>query len=147
MLKMIEDVTKILEKDLKNYMQEVINAGTINPDQIKTLKDASKVMINFKELKAMCEEEEMGNSYGNSYSYRQTRSPMTGRYISRGDMSYNGPYETPMYGHMPSYDMHYSSHSIDDRMIDALERMMGEATSDYERQRIQEKINQMRMSK
>lgn len=41
--------------------------------------------------------------------------------------------------------MGYSGHSIEDRMIASLENQMDTATSDYERQKIQEEINRIRM--
>lgn len=53
------------------------------------------------------------------------RSPMTGRYVSR--------------------DSGYSGHSINDRMIDNLEKMMSQANSDYERQQIENEIRRIRM--
>ena len=55
-----------------------------------------------------------GNSsnYGNGSSYRRGRSPITGRYVSR------------------------SGHSIQDRAISKLERMMDETSSGYEREEL-----------
>lgn len=40
----------------------------------------------------------------------------------------------------------YSRHSIKDRMIDRLESMMDEATTDYERQKVNEFIRQIEMT-
>ena len=61
-------------------------------------------------------------------SYRRGRSPVTGRYISRGDRDY--------------YDG-YSGHSIKDRMVARLEAMMDEAKTDHERQTVSEWINRL----
>lgn len=63
-------------------------------------------------------------SYGGMYGERG-RSPVTGRYISRG---MNG----------------YSGHSIEDRMIMALEQQMDDAKTDYERQLVEKEIQRIR---
>lgn len=61
-------------------------------------------------------------NYGrNNYT---ARSPVTGRYISRGTEQ--------------------SGHSIVDRMIASLEEQMDSAKTDYERQLIQEEIENIR---
>ena len=152
MHKAIEEFNHILEKDLKEELQKVNSAGTIDPAEVKTITDAVKLMVKLKEYEAWCNGEMDGKSYGNSYM--RGRDAMTGRYTSRGydpygHMSYNGPYETPMWsnGSRMPYDMGYSGHSINDRMIAKLEGMMNEADSDYERQKIQEAISRMEMGK
>lgn len=147
MHKAIEEFNHILEKDLKEELQKVNSAGTIDPAEVKTITDAVKLMVKLKEYEAWCNGEMEGRSYGD-YSYMRGRDAMTGRYTSRGydsygHYSYNGPYETPRM----SYDRGYSGHSINDRMIAKLETMMGEAESDYERQKIQEAIARMEMGK
>lgn len=152
MHKEIEEFNHILEKDLKEELQKVNSAGTIDPNEVKTITDAVKLMVKLKEYEAWCDGEMNGRSYGD-YSYRRGRNPMNGQYVSRGHdygrMSYNGPYESPMWGNgsRASYDMGYSGHSINDRMIARLEQMMDEADSDFERQKIQEAIGRMEMSK
>lgn len=66
-------------------------------------------------------------------SYRRGRSPSTGRYTSMdGD---------------PMHDHGYSGHSIDDRIIDALERMMDEAKTEHEREKIMRRIDYIRRDK
>lgn len=60
------------------------------------------------------------------YSETRGRSPVTGRYISRGMDGYSG-------------------HSIEDRMIASLEQQMDNANSEYERQIIQKEIKHIRM--
>lgn len=94
-----------------------------------------------------------GNSYRNSYGYdwepemgysgERGRSSRTGRYTSRGDYSGERSYENM--GGNQSRDS-YSGHSINDRMIDQLERMMDAATSEFEKQQILEKIKMIRNS-
>ena len=68
------------------------------------------------------------NDYYHGDSYRRGRSPVTGRYISRG------------------HEDGYSGHSIMDRMIASLESMYDEAKTDHERQTVSEWINRLRNS-
>lgn len=87
----------------------------------------------------------------NITSYRQ--SPGMPR-VSYGDsMSYNGgyygnQYRSSMMGSRmdASYqdDRGYSRHSINDRAVACLERMMDEASSDYERQQVHHFIEMIR---
>ena len=71
------------------------------------------------------------------YSGERGRSAYTGRYASRG---------TEHYDHnMLSRDTR-SGHSINDRMVDQLEKMMDTATSEFERQQILDKIKMIRNS-
>ena len=72
-----------------------------------------------------------GSYHDGSYhdgSYRRGRSPVTGRYISRG------------------HEEGYSGHSIMDRMVDRLESMYDEAKTDHEKQTVSEWINRLRNS-
>lgn len=64
-------------------------------------------------------------------SYGRMRSPVTGRYISNGvnDGAYaNG----------------YSGHSVNDRMIMALEQSIQPDMNEYERQKVEEEIRRLR---
>jgi hypothetical protein len=63
-------------------------------------------------------------SYGWDVSMERGRSPMTGRYVSRGDG--------------------YSGHSIRDRAVAMLEGAMDSASSPYEREELEGIINQVR---
>lgn len=84
--------------------------------------------------------------YDDDHSMARGRSPITGRYVSRGmdgvDTSgrrYTFSYDTdPMYGreHEKHRDMGRSGHSIDDRIVDMLERMMDNEDSNYARNKI-----------
>lgn len=97
-------------------------------------------------------------------SYARGRDGATGRYVSRGrmydDRSYEGGRMYDGRSHMRgrsygyedgdeymsgrrmiiSYDNGYSGHSIDDRIVDALEQMMDQAVTDYERGKLNEVI-------
>ena len=69
-------------------------------------------------------------------SYRRGRSPVTGRYISRGMDDYSGRNRS-------YYDGYNSGHSIKDRMVARLESMMDEAQTEHERQTVSEWINRL----
>lgn len=68
------------------------------------------------------------DDYYHGDSYRRGRSPVTGRYISRG------------------HEEGYSGHSIMDRMVDRLESMYDEAKTEHEKQTVSEWINRLRNS-
>lgn len=81
-------------------------------------------------------------------SYRRGRSPSTGRYVSMdsrpmmdGDRNMRDSYRRD------SYNREYSGHSIHDRMIDALERMMDTAATEHERETIRKEIEEIRREK
>ena len=65
-------------------------------------------------------------SQPDGYSERRGRSPVTGRYISRGMDGMSG-------------------HSVEDRMIMALEEQMDGCKTEYERQKIEDEIRRLRM--
>lgn len=95
-------------------------------------------------------------SYGYDESYARGRDAATGRYMSRGRdaMWYDDRgYGDRSYGHQSyaqnmnrsmGYNDNTSGHSIEDRMIWALEQQMDTAKSDYERQQIKEEIDNIR---
>ena len=127
----IEKFEKILEKDLKEELDKINNAGTVTPEEVKTVKDAVKLMLKIQKYKNwMMGEGE--NSYG-GYSTRRGRSAITGRYVSMDP-----------YPQMRSYDTGYSGHN---RMIDELERMYNEAGNDHERRMIEEWIKTAEMNR
>lgn len=90
------------------------------------------------------------------HSMRRGRSPSTGRFTSMRSEpymdSYRDSYGDGSYGmrnmpNMGSYNDGYSGHSINDRMIDALERMMDTAKTDHERDEIRKRIEEIRRGK
>lgn len=72
-----------------------------------------------------------GHTWDDGYSGMRGRSPVTGRYISRGYSNEN-------------MSSGYSGHSIEDRMIMALEQQMDSAKTDYERSQIEKEIRRIR---
>lgn len=157
-MKCMQSVEEILEKELRTEMKKIVDAGAFAPGQSKTLCEAVDLMLKMEEY----EDRNMGMMEG--YSERRGRSPMTGRYVSRDyrDGSYDsytmrgsyngggsyggvgyvrGSYDDPYNG--GSYGMGYSGHSINDRMIAALEGMVDNAKSDYERQEVINAIHKL----
>ena len=59
-------------------------------------------------------------------------------------MSMNNVYGPDPYMANAYVDQGYSGHSIKDRMIDSLERMMDTAQTDYEKQTVMEEIKKLR---
>ena len=95
----------------------------------------------------------MHPTHWDDMSYARGRDGATSRFVSRGRM-YDG--RSRMRGRSDgyedgdeymsgrrmiiSYDNGYSGHSIDDRIVDALEQMMDQAVTDYERGKLNEVI-------
>lgn len=149
-MELVRSVKEILEKDLREELTKIKKAGTFAPGQAKTLKDAVDAMFEMEDLEACCDNEygeySQGNyrrSYGNDYSGARGRSMITGRFVSRGvdnmDMRSNNHYMGPYYGR-DSYEMSRSGHSTKDRMISALEDVMGSVNNDYEAQMVRDAI-------
>ena len=119
-----------------NEVAKINEKGDLTPSEVDSVYKISNIMEKSVKAAAMLGlmDEEYDYSYGElrGNSYMRGRSATTGRYVSRDyGMSRN------MGGH--------SGHSIDDRMIAALEQQMDMATSEYEKQRIMDQINQIRM--
>lgn len=97
---------EVLE-DLKKHVLKEINKinekGDLNPVELKNASDAVCLLVKIKEV----EEDDFGESESSE------RYPHSMR---RG-----------------SYRRGYSRHSINDRIVDKLERMMDDAGSEYER--------------
>lgn len=152
----MRETLEALEKILKKEIKTVIDKGTMTPTELDTImkamcaydmaeerimkesgyegfsRDGGYSHRNYRDMgmsNMMPDQMMYGNSY-NSYdgnSYARGRSPITGRYVSRDN-----------------YDSGRSGHSVNDRMIAALEQMVDQASNDYERQQILRQIEKMR---
>ena len=118
-LKDAKCVDDILIKDIRAELKKIKDAGSFTPGQTKTLNDALELMLNLKEFEGWLE--------GEAEGYSQRRNPMNGQYM-------RGSYDS--YG----YPMRRSGHSTRDRMISALEDLMGEAKNEYEARMIRDTI-------
>jgi hypothetical protein len=122
---LVMDVQEILEKELTAELTKIKEAGRFAPGQSSTLKDAVKLMREFKEL-------EMSETNPYEFSGRQMRNPTNGQYM-RGFNTYG-------------YPMNRSGHSTRDRMIACLEDLMGEVKNEYEAQMVSDVIRYVQNS-
>lgn len=171
-MKTVKNVECIIEKELR----KIADKGTLSPTEmdvvhkaVETLEKAAKLEKLHEEIKLMKEHPEQysgayhggvhgyphhmshpsiphasygynmewcgtaypaASEYNGMHSGAQHRSPTTGRYVS---------------GEYLNQD-HYSGHSINDRMVAQLEKMMDTAKTDYEKQQILDKIKMIRNS-
>lgn len=136
----MNNVMEELKQLVTKQLEEIVKKGSMSPTELKTATEAVCLIKEIDQVEYMENYEDEGYSrHGWSMddganSYMRGRSSVTGRYVSRD----NGPY---MRG---SYDMGRSGHSIKDRIKDKLERMMDDATTEYERQTIMDCINGLR---
>lgn len=138
----------------KKEIEKIVQKGDLTPSEVDSVYKISCIAEKLSEImEGQDESMQYGygrdsygmrrgysrNAYGRrnynygedrGYSEDRNRSPVTGRYISRG-MSDGG----------------YSGHSIEDRMIASLEQQMDEAQSDYERKIIEKEIEHIRNGK
>lgn len=115
----IEQFRELLEKELKEELDDIIRAGDISPDEVCTVKDAVKLMLKLNEY------EEWENGGSRSYDNR-----------SYGRRSYD------RMGDRRSYR---SRRSYDDGMVSKLQKMYNEAKSEDERRMIDEWISRAEM--
>ena len=102
MTKVLGELYEMLEEELR----KIIKKGDLTTTELENANKAVCLMEKIKNIDTM---ETM------DYSEGRGRSPVTGRYVSRGMNSYSG-------------------HSIKDRMIARLEGMYDEAQTEHERQ-------------
>lgn len=138
-----QSVRGLVEKQIG----ELVAKGCLSPSENKTLKEAYDILLAIDTKEAMQNQKQSngGFSYnGASYGYPNE--------IAQRHM-FDGRVMTPnqSWGGMGSYNSGarensgYSGHSAIDKMIASLERSLGEASTDYERQQIQEEIHNLRM--
>lgn len=141
----LDKLTTLVEKELDQLTMK----GTLTPPELDTAKKAVELLSCVKEYEEMCNAEEMGEPMYSSRSRYSMHYPMPnmmrgayGMYDSYMDGSNNGGYSEVRRNSMGRY----SGHSVKDRMIDRLERMMDEAGSEYERKEIMEEISRLRQN-
>lgn len=141
-----------LKESIEREIKKVTKKADITPGELENMTKALCALETIKRIESMdggMDGEHSGRSYARYYrdgyrdgyaddSYRRGRSDVTGRYVSRDEAS---RMEQERYR---SRDDGYSGHSINDRMVDRLERMMDEAKSDYEREQVQGWIDKLR---
>lgn len=128
------DLNDMVDEELK----KIIKKGDLTPTELEVAMKAVCLMEKIQNL----ESPDYSEGYSEGYpmrgyydeptvshgSYMRGRSPVTGRYVSRGMGNYSG-------------------HSIKDRMIARLEGMYDEAQSDHERQVVDSWIKKIESEK
>lgn len=137
----MHDMNMKVKDILKRQINDVTMKGDITPSELCCLKDSYEILAKMSEIEAMEDygysgsRMMNGNSYGYPNSYPNSYDGMSmrrgrgadGRYVSRGDSM--------------------SHHSVNDRMIAALEMELDTAQSDFERQKIMDEIRRLREMK
>ena len=124
-------------KDIaKNELKKLVKKGDLSAAEVDAAKNA---VVLIEKINKICEQE----GYDEGYSKRSMHGEEP--YRRWEIMSYRDGKDSSMGRYYPAhwYSSDYSRHSIKDRAIDKLERLMGEAGSDYERQKIQEYIHKL----
>lgn len=107
-----EKVLERLEEVVYDELEKLAKKSELNPAEIKAATDAMCFLEKIQKVQ-YGGDELYSESYNRNGSYARGRSMRTGRYVS------NSP--------------GYSGHSIHDRIVDNLEKMMDSAGSEYER--------------
>ena len=97
-------------------LNKITKKGELTPAELKNATDAVCLLEKIVDI-----QNDSGSYSERSYSYPNTRSMRH------------------------SYTRNYSGHSIQDRMVDRLEHMMDESTSQYEKDVIAEWIEKLKM--
>lgn len=128
---------------IEKQIDELVSKGCLTPSENATLKDAYKTLVSMETLEQMGGQRQGNNgfSYGNEPPYGYPNEIAQRHMFDGRVMSPNGTWNNNSYNDT----MRRSSHSAVDKMIASLEKSMGDATSEYEKQEIQEEIHRLRM--
>lgn len=127
----LRKVLKELEDLVAAELNKIVKRSDLNPTE---LQNAMNAMCLIDKVYDVYEKMENLQNGGENPNYSE-------RTVS---MHYGG-YRNPMTGRPTNiYNRGYSGHSIQDRMVDKLERMMDEATSQYEKDTIAEWIEKLK---
>lgn len=145
----MKDVLYKTREEAEKALGEIVSKGLNNPADLCCAKDAVKILTEIATIEAMeraqwTDDESRRMSYGNSYtdpywmqeSMRRGRNSL-GQFTSREmGPSYNA-----------GYGNGYSGHSVNDMMVQSLERTITPDMSEVEKQRIYEQIRMIRERK
>lgn len=145
----MKDVLYKTREEAEKALGEIVSKGLNNPADLCCAKDAVKILTEIATIEAMeraqwTDDESRRMSYGNSYtdpywmqeSMRRGRNSL-GRFTSREmGPSYNA-----------GYGNGYSGHSVNDMMVQSLERTITPDMTEVEKQRIYEQIRMIRERK
>lgn len=106
-----EKINEKVEEKIFEDIEKILKKPELTPTDYKALTDAYCLLEKLQNVEF--DDDGYSESYSHGRSYRRGRSPRTGRYVSMSDG--------------------VSRHSINDRIVDKLERMMDDSGSEYER--------------
>lgn len=164
-MRVLEDLKETVLRDLKPVADKNSLTPTevsVAKDAVCLLKEINEVLGGGTNSMMTSEGPHYMRSYGHhewidpyEQSMMRGRDARTGRFMSRDGMDTSGrrytfSYDSDGYSGCYSYgdhmnpgrsyernrDMGRSGHSIDDRVVDMLERMMDSAASEYERRKL-----------
>lgn len=117
--KTLDELSEMIEKELK----KLVTKGDLTASELEAAEKAVCLMEKIIMLREGVYSDDKHSMRMDPYIASHTRrDPMTGRYYDRG----------------------YSGHSIADRAVDRLEKMMDDASSEYERECIRRYISLIR---
>lgn len=139
-----------IEEKLNDNICDLLKKENMSKDDVTILGMAVDILKDISTVEGMDKYGDMIDRYEDGTGMRRGRSPQTGRFVSMDDrtihdtsgMRYDYPrmsYDERSYTHDGQ-----SMHSVDDRMVDAMERMYGNAASEYERSKIDKVIHYIR---
>lgn len=153
------ETVKNTEELIKRELRKVVDKGSLNPAEMDVVHKAVDSLEKITKLEKTCEEiklmKEQREQYSGAYHGMNGYPHMTPRSMPHASYGWEchslGYPAASEYGDMhggvqhPMKD-HYSGHSIHDRMVEQLERMMDTANSEFERQQILKEIKMIRNS-
>lgn len=144
----MEKVMYDLKDLLKREIQKVVDKNDISPSEMQNVCNAVCTMEKICKIEQIENDMYSMDRSGKKF-YMSYDNDMSGRRMRGPDGRFTGSYDYPMHvDPMMRHDYEHdrSNHSIEDRMVDSLEKMMDNAGSEYERQQIQAWIHKMRTS-
>lgn len=144
------DLLYKLDEMIEEELRKVVKKGEVAPNEWDNLKKVVCIMKEVKEVERMLNDDRYSND---NYSYRSYNTPFTYRmtYDSDRRMDQNGTMShmrgrSKTTGRYMSRSDGRSMHSIKDRVVDQIERMYDEATTDHERNVLDEMIRDIEAS-
>lgn len=125
------------KRNLEMAMNELnAKGGNWSPSELDSVHKILSALCKVEEMEAMDRQKNEMSSWSGANVHVPTINGMP---------NFNGSWGNQN-GNMNAYNTGRSGHSTKDRMIAALENMMGQAQNDYERQEILEEIRRIESS-
>lgn len=116
----LEKVLENLEDSIASELEKMTKKGDLNPTEVQNANEAICLLEKIRKFNEdFDEDDEYSERSGNHSAYRR------GSYARGRGRRYAARYD--------HYEHGESRHSINDRIVDKLERMMDDAGSEYER--------------